>query len=190
MPNLRCHLQFLISLLLSVSDRSSHAGYRSLLPLTVKAYTRSGQSERRVPSAPIRTPELSARLGDQRRILDTQLRVITEHKRQLWTSLRRLYFLNTLSRLNNSSFVLAPFWFRRDRNMTGSCLLKILVSYTSKHSRIRTWNLLVTYGQKRITKVSYFILSLLNFTMKYADSWRWPASPASGLIEENIITQR
>ncbi len=38
-------------------DRSSRAGYRSILVLTSLANTRAGQSERRLPPAPIRTPE-------------------------------------------------------------------------------------------------------------------------------------
>ncbi len=38
-------------------DRSSCAGYRSILVLTSLANTRDGQSERRLPPAPIRTPE-------------------------------------------------------------------------------------------------------------------------------------
>ncbi len=38
-------------------DRSSRAGYRSILALTSLANTRAGQSERRVPPVPIRTPE-------------------------------------------------------------------------------------------------------------------------------------
>ncbi len=53
---------------------------------------RSGQSECRVPPAPIRTPERSSCLGGQMRILFTQLRVTPEHERHLVTSLRRLYF--------------------------------------------------------------------------------------------------
>ncbi len=69
-------------------DRSSHAGYRSILVLTSLAYTRSGQSERRVPSAPIRMPERSSRLSGQRRIPVTQPRVTPEHERQLVTSFR------------------------------------------------------------------------------------------------------
>ncbi len=43
--------------------------YRLLLAVTPKAYMRSGQSERHVMGAPIRTRELSSRLGGQRRIL-------------------------------------------------------------------------------------------------------------------------
>ncbi len=38
-------------------DLSSRAGYRSILVLTSLANTRAGQSERRLPPAPIRTPE-------------------------------------------------------------------------------------------------------------------------------------
>ncbi len=45
------------------------ACYRSLLALTQKAYTRSGQSELHIQAAPIRTRELSSRLTGHRRIL-------------------------------------------------------------------------------------------------------------------------
>ncbi len=38
-------------------DRSLRAGYRSILVLTSLANTRADQSERRLPPAPIRTPE-------------------------------------------------------------------------------------------------------------------------------------
>ncbi len=38
-------------------DRSSRAGYRSILVLTSSASTRAGQSERRLPPAPIGMPE-------------------------------------------------------------------------------------------------------------------------------------
>ncbi len=55
-------------------DRSSHVGYRSLLTRTPIAYTRPGQSECRIPPAPIRTPERSSRLGGQMRILGTHSR--------------------------------------------------------------------------------------------------------------------
>ncbi len=48
-------------------DRSSHAVYRSILVLTSLAYT-----ERCVQPAPIRTPERSSCLSDQRRILDVK----------------------------------------------------------------------------------------------------------------------
>ncbi len=53
-------------------DRSSRAGYRSILVLTSLANTRAGQSECRYPPAPIRTPEWTSRLSGQRRILFTQ----------------------------------------------------------------------------------------------------------------------
>ncbi len=38
-------------------DRSLRAGYRSILVLTSLANTRADQSERRLPPAPVRTPE-------------------------------------------------------------------------------------------------------------------------------------
>ncbi len=38
-------------------DRSSRAGYRSILVLTSLANRRADQSERRLPPVPIRTPE-------------------------------------------------------------------------------------------------------------------------------------
>ncbi len=38
-------------------DRSLREGYRSILVLTSLANTRADQSERRLPPAPIRTPE-------------------------------------------------------------------------------------------------------------------------------------
>ncbi len=38
-------------------NRSPRAGYRSILVLTSLANTRAGQSERRLPPAPIKTPE-------------------------------------------------------------------------------------------------------------------------------------
>ncbi len=49
--------------------------YQSILALTSTAYTFSGQSERNVTSAPIRTHERSSRLVGQMRILGTQPRV-------------------------------------------------------------------------------------------------------------------
>ncbi len=67
----------------SAIDRSSRAGYRSIPVLTSLPNTRPGQSERRVPPAPIRTPEWSSRLSGQRRILFTQPRVTPEHERHL-----------------------------------------------------------------------------------------------------------
>ncbi len=73
-------------------DRSSCAGYRSILVLTSLANTRTGQSERRSPPAPIRTPEWSSRLSGQMRILFTQPRGAPEHERHLLVSFRRLYF--------------------------------------------------------------------------------------------------
>ncbi len=69
-----------------------HACYRSILELTSLSYTRAGKSERRVPPAPIRTPERSSRLSDQRRILSTQPRVMPEHERQHITPFRSLCF--------------------------------------------------------------------------------------------------
>ncbi len=50
-------------------DRTSHAGYRSILVLTSLANTRAGQSKRYIPAAPIRTRELSLRQSGQRQIL-------------------------------------------------------------------------------------------------------------------------
>ncbi len=73
-------------------DRSSRAGYRSILVLTSLANTCAGQSERRSPPAPIRTPEWSSRLSDQRRILFTQPRGTPEQERQLVISCLRMYF--------------------------------------------------------------------------------------------------
>ncbi len=73
-------------------DRSSHAGYRSVLVLTLLDNTRTGQSERRVPPAPIRTPEWSSRLSSQRRILFTQPHGTPEQERHLLISFGRLFF--------------------------------------------------------------------------------------------------
>ncbi len=71
-------------------DRSSHAGYRSILVLTSLACTRAGQSVRCVPLAPIRMRELSSRISGQRRILYTRPRGTPEHERQLVTPFRNL----------------------------------------------------------------------------------------------------
>ncbi len=60
--------------------------------LSCLANTRTGQSGRRVPPVPIRTPEWSSRLSGQRRILFTQPCVTPEHERHLVISFRRLYF--------------------------------------------------------------------------------------------------
>ncbi len=81
-------------------DRSSQAGYRSILVLTSLANTRADQCERGLPPAPIRTPEWSSGLSDQRRILFTPPRVTPEHKRHLVIYFERLYF----SRFIYSSF--------------------------------------------------------------------------------------
>ncbi len=43
---------------------SLYACYRSIFVLTSLAKTRAGQSERRVPPAPLRTPDWSSRLGE------------------------------------------------------------------------------------------------------------------------------
>ncbi len=76
---------------------SLHAFYRLLLarvlPIASRANANSsGQSERLVPPAPIRTPELSSRLNGQRRILFRQPRATTKPERYIVTSFRRLYF--------------------------------------------------------------------------------------------------
>ncbi len=57
---------------ISLIDSSSHAGFRLLFALTPTAYKRSGQSEHRVPPAPIRTHERNSRLGHRMRILATR----------------------------------------------------------------------------------------------------------------------
>ncbi len=64
-------------------ERSSHPDYRSLLALTSTAYTRSCQSARHLPLAPIKTQERFSRLGDQMRTLGAQPRVTTEHARNI-----------------------------------------------------------------------------------------------------------
>ncbi len=71
---------------------SLHAYYRSILVLTSQAFKRACQSQRRVSTAPIRSPEQSSRLNGQRRILGTQPRATPEHERHFVRSLRRLYF--------------------------------------------------------------------------------------------------
>ncbi len=53
---------------------------RSILALTLLAYMRAGQPERRVSPAPIRIPEWSSRLSSQRQSLFTQPRGTTEHR--------------------------------------------------------------------------------------------------------------
>ncbi len=73
-------------------DRSSRAVYRSILVLTSLANTRAGQSGRRLPSAPIRTPEWSSRLSGQRRILFTQPRGTPEHERHLGIKCPNTFF--------------------------------------------------------------------------------------------------
>ncbi len=73
-------------------DRSSHAGYRSILVLTSLTNTCGGQSECRSPPTPIRTLVWSSRLSGQRRILFIQPRGTPEQERHLVISLRRLYF--------------------------------------------------------------------------------------------------
>ncbi len=62
-------------------DHSSHTGYQSSLVLSSLTDRRAGQSERRVPPAPIRTPEWPSRLSGQMRILYTQPRGTSEHER-------------------------------------------------------------------------------------------------------------
>ncbi len=90
-------------------DRSSRAGYRSILVLTLLANMHAGLSERRVPPAPIKTPEWSSRLSGQRRILFTQPRDATQHECQLVIPLRRQYFPLYISRLIYPSLATVPF---------------------------------------------------------------------------------
>ncbi len=86
-------------------DRSSHASYRSILVLTLLAYTRSGLSERRVPPAPIRAPEWSSRLSGQRLILFTQSPVMPELRLEV------CILPNTFSRLIYPFLATVPFRF-------------------------------------------------------------------------------
>ncbi len=88
-----------------------HAGYRSILVLTSLAYTRAGQSERRIPPAPISTPTWSSRLSGQWRILLKQTRGTPENEHHLVISLRRLHFPNTFSCLIYPSLAIEPFRF-------------------------------------------------------------------------------
>ncbi len=62
-------------------DHTSHEGYQSLLACALTAYTLSGQSEQRVPPAPITMLERSSCLGGQTRSL-----LIQPHERHLVTS--------------------------------------------------------------------------------------------------------
>ncbi len=64
-------------------DRSSREGYRSIFLLTSLANTRACQSERRLPSVPIKTLEWQLRLSGQRRILHTHPRGMPENERRL-----------------------------------------------------------------------------------------------------------
>ncbi len=74
---------------LSVSGRLPlHKCYRSLLTLMPKSYTRSGQSERRTPPAPIKTPEWSSRLGGQRRIQVIQAPIETAGQVRTYTMVK------------------------------------------------------------------------------------------------------
>ncbi len=86
-------------------DRSSQAGYRSILVPMSLAYTH-------VPPAPIRTPEWPSRPSSQRRILIvTQPRVTPEHEHQLVT-----IFRNTFTHLVTTSLALVPFCFGGSRH--------------------------------------------------------------------------
>ncbi len=82
---------------------------------------RAGQSERRVPPAPIRTPDWSSRLSGQRRILFTQSRGTPEHERHLVMPSRRLYFPQYIF----PPLTIVPFWFRGSRHGWG-----LYVEYT------------------------------------------------------------
>ncbi len=84
----------------------SHVGYRSILT----AYTRSSQSERRVPPVPIRRHERC--FYDQRRILGTQpnTHATTEHREKGCIS--RMQYSN----LTYLSLNIAPFWFGGPRH--------------------------------------------------------------------------
>ncbi len=97
-------------------DLSSPANYRSLLALTSTAYTRSGQSERCIPPAPIRTPEWSSRL---RRIIFIQPRGTPEYERLSQHGLEGCIFPNTFPRLAYPSMAIVPFVFRGLRHGLG-----------------------------------------------------------------------
>ncbi len=73
-------------------DPPSRAGYRSILLLTTLANSHTGQSGRRVPTAPVRTPEWSSRLSGQRRFLFPQPPGTSEYGHPLLISFRMLYF--------------------------------------------------------------------------------------------------
>ncbi len=73
--------------------------YRLIITLSWLFYTRAGQSERRVPPAPIRPPE-RPKANSRDSNLDT-----SEYQCHLAAPLRRLYFLNTFPRLSNSSLL-------------------------------------------------------------------------------------
>ncbi len=102
-------------------ERSSHASHRLIRVLTSLANTHAGQSERCLPPAPIRTPELSSRLSGQRWILFTQPRGTPEQERQLVISFRRLYFPWYIFPPHLSAFGHRAILIWGDRDMAGRC---------------------------------------------------------------------
>ncbi len=88
--------------------RSSLAVYRSILVLASLANTRAGQSERRVPPAPIRTPELSSRLSGQKA---NSIHIAAWHNWARTPPPNIVRFPNAFSCLIYPSLAIAPFWF-------------------------------------------------------------------------------
>ncbi len=60
------HPPILNDMTLHPGGSSLRAGFRTIFVLTSLANTRAGQSERRVPPVPIRTPEWPSRLSGQK----------------------------------------------------------------------------------------------------------------------------
>ncbi len=99
---------------------SLHACNRSIIHVRRGIISRhAGQSERRGPPAPIRTPEWSSRLSGQRRILFTQVRGTPKHERHLLISLRRLYYPLLIFSHHLSAFGHRAILIWGDRDMTG-----------------------------------------------------------------------
>ncbi len=99
-------------------SRSGREWELSLVPARVLSIASSanqtintcfGQSQRRIPPAPMATPERSPHLGGQRWILGMQPRDIAEHERHPLTSFRRLYFFQNVFP-PNPSLAIVPFW--------------------------------------------------------------------------------
>ncbi len=102
-------------------ERSSRAGYQSILVFTSLAKTCAGQSEHHSQPSPIRMPEWSSHLSGKRRILFTQPRGTHEHERRLLISFLRLYCPQYIFPPHLSVFCHRAILIWGDRGMVGSC---------------------------------------------------------------------